>query len=187
MENPSPNATVPASHELQTLSSNVSASTKFDNGSYPHKALVIHIFKRVEIDDHNVESCSSKDFYSSLFCNTLKSHIIRRGHVTCFATVKLCNYFGGLHGWDIAALAERVAIARARKVVGEEDKEISLVDLRMSYLSSAPYDSELIVDGSVVRSGRYIILLSVEFKMKKTRKLTFTSHATFHNSPDSKL
>ncbi|MBA0646239.1 hypothetical protein Goklo_014218 [Gossypium klotzschianum] len=194
--------------------------------------------KRVGMHDPNVENYSSRDFYSNLLCNTLKTHTVRRGHVTCFATVTpaVANYFGGLHGGAVAAIAERVAIATTRTVVGE-DKEIFLVDLGMSYLSAAPKDvssfgflishfcyvekdlagkdriicmeswgdcnlqplpwdvhkpsfnmqAELIVDGAVVKSGRNITAVSIEFKMKKTGKLLFTSRATFHNSPLAKL
>ncbi|XVE77081.1 hypothetical protein DITRI_Ditri13aG0033300 [Diplodiscus trichospermus] len=85
-----------------------------------------------------------------------------------------------------AAIAERVAIATARTVVGE-DKDIFLGELGMSYLSAAPKDAELIVDGSVVRSGRNITVVAIEFRMKKTGKLVYTSRATFYNSPLSKL
>ncbi|GMI95776.1 hypothetical protein HRI_003246900 [Hibiscus trionum] len=191
MTNLSPKATIPLSQEPQMLSSIAAttiASTKSNYRSNPHEALVMHVFKSVGIDDPDVEGYNSKDFYSNILCNTLKTHTVQRGHVTCFATVKpyISNHFGGLHGGAVAALAERVAIATARTVVGE-DKEIFLVDLGMSYLSAAPNDAELIVEGSVVRSGRNITVVLVEFKMKKTRKLTFTSRATFHNSPISKL
>lgn len=46
---------------------------------------------------------------------------------------------GGLHGGVIAAIAERVAIATARTVVGE-DKELFLGELAISYLSAATID-----------------------------------------------
>ncbi|KAK8504124.1 hypothetical protein V6N13_132056 [Hibiscus sabdariffa] len=191
MANPSSKATLPASLEPQTSSSSTAAAatpTESDVRSKPFEPLITGFFKGVGVQDPNVENYASKDFYSNLLCNTLKTHTVRRGHVTCFATVKpsISNHYGGLHGGAVAAIAERVAIATARTVVGE-DKEIFLVDLGMSYLSAAPKDAELIVDGSVVRSGRNITLVSVEFKMKKTGKLAFTSRATFHNSPVSKL
>ncbi|KAE8679526.1 Signal recognition particle receptor protein isoform 1 [Hibiscus syriacus] len=191
MANPSSKATVLFSQEPQTISSTAAAattSTNSDDRTNSLEAQVIPFFKRVGSDDPNIENYTSKDFYSNLLCNTLKTHTVRRGHVSCFVTVKpsISNYFGGLHGGAVAAIAERVAVATARTVVGE-DKEIFLVDLGMSYLSAAPRDAELIVDGSVVRSGRNITVVSIEFKMKKTGKLTYTSRATFHNSPVSKL
>ncbi|MFQ6626754.1 hypothetical protein Gotur_004916 [Gossypium turneri] len=191
MANPSSKATDPGSRELQTSSTSpgrAATSTKSDDGANPYEPQVMGFFKSVGMHDPNVENYSSRDFYSNLLCNTLKTHTVRRGHVTCFATVTpaVANYFGGLHGGAVAAIAERVAIATTRTVVGE-DKEIFLVDLGMSYLSAAPKDAELIVDGAVVKSGRNITAVSIEFKMKKTGKLLFTSLATFHNSPLAKL
>ncbi|XVF22608.1 hypothetical protein REPUB_Repub12eG0186000 [Reevesia pubescens] len=133
-------STVPASLEPQTLSSS-SSTTKSDDRSLPYASDVLRFFKSVGISDPNVENYSSKDFYSNLLCNQLKTDTVRRGHVTCFATVKppIANYFGGLHGGAVAAIAERVAIATAWTVVGE-DKDIFLGELAMSYLSAAPKD-----------------------------------------------
>ncbi|XP_022769708.1 uncharacterized protein LOC111313308 [Durio zibethinus] len=193
MAKPFSKTTLPASQEPQTFSSSSAAvapatSTKSGDRSPPYATEVLHFFKNVGISDPNVENYSSKDFYSNLLCNHLKTDSVRRGHVTCFATVKppIANYFGGLHGGAVAAIAERVAIATARTVVGE-DKEIFLGELGMSYLSAAPKNAELIVEGSVVRSGRNITVVAIEFKMKKTGKLVYTSRATFYNSPISKL
>ncbi|KAG4187902.1 hypothetical protein ERO13_A08G129700v2 [Gossypium hirsutum] len=119
-------------------------------------------------------------------CPTWPRHLLGHRHTRCRLCFGLQNYFGGLHGGAVAAIAERVAIATSRTVVGV-DKEIFLVDLGISYLSAAPKDAELIVDGAVVKSGRNITAVSIEFKMKKTGKLLFTSRATFHNSPLAKL
>ncbi|XVF79997.1 hypothetical protein PTKIN_Ptkin15bG0035000 [Pterospermum kingtungense] len=173
-------STSPTSLEPQTLSS-----------SSPDDAAVssvMRFLKSVGISDPDVDNYSSKDFYSSLLCNHLKAGTVRRGHVTCFATVKpvISNYFGGLHGGAVAAIAERVAIATVRTVVGE-DKDVFLGELAMSYLSAAPKNAELIVEGSIVRSGRNITVVDILFKMKETGKLVYTSRATFYNSPIAKL
>ncbi|KAK8639724.1 hypothetical protein V6N13_138094 [Hibiscus sabdariffa] len=154
MANLSSKATVPASLDPQT-SSAAATSTESDVRSKPFEPLVM--------DPHRP---------------TWPRHLLRHRQTLYLQPLR------GLHGGAVAAIAERVAIATARTVVGE-DKEIFLVDLGMSYLSAAPKDAELIVDGSVVRSGRNITVVSVEFKMKKTGKLAFTSRATFHNSPVS--
>lgn len=90
MANPSSKATVPASRELQTSSSSpagAASSTKSDDGANPYEAQVMRFFKLVGMHDPNVENYSSRDFYSNLLCNTLKPQNVRRGHVTCFATV----------------------------------------------------------------------------------------------------
>ena len=47
--------------------------------------------------------------------------------------------------------------------------------------------AELVVDGSVVRSGRNLTVVSVEFKLKDSGKLAYTAHATFFNAVPSKL
>ncbi|XVE77080.1 hypothetical protein DITRI_Ditri13aG0033200 [Diplodiscus trichospermus] len=179
----------PASQEPQTVSSSDAADpTKSEERSPPYAPEVLRFFRSIGISDPNVEKYSSKDFYSNILCNHLNTATVRRGHVNCFATVKpaISNYYGGLHGGAVAAIAERVAIATARTVVGE-DKDIFLGELGMSYLSAAPKDAELIVDGSAVRSGRNITVVAIEFRMKKTGKLVYTSRATFYNSPMSKL
>jgi acyl-coenzyme A thioesterase 13 len=46
---------------------------------------------------------------------------------------------------------------------------------------------EVIVDGSVVRSGRNFTVVAVEFKLKKTGRLIYTARATFYNMPIAKL
>ncbi|XP_048334055.1 uncharacterized protein LOC107423523 [Ziziphus jujuba] len=136
------------------------------------------------VPDH----CKSNDFYSNLIGGVLKPLTISRGRVSCLLTVKpaVTNYFLGLHGGAVAAVAEAISIACARTVVAE-DTEIFLGELSMSYLSGAPLNSEVIVDGNVVRSGRNITVISVDFKLKKTSKLVFTARATFYNMPVAKL
>ncbi|KAJ4727000.1 acyl-coenzyme A thioesterase 13-like [Melia azedarach] len=134
------------------------------------------------------EDYFSKDFYSNIISGNLKVDKIERGHVTCHLTVHpvIANYYDGLHGGAVAAIAERVAIACAKTVIAE-DKEIFLGELSISYLSAAPKNEELIVDGSIVRSGKNVTVVATELKFKKTGKLAFTSRATFYNIPVAKL
>lgn len=49
----------------------------------------------------------------------------------------LKNFYGSLHGGAVAAVAEMVSVACARTVV-PEDKELSLGEMSISYLSGAP-------------------------------------------------
>jgi acyl-coenzyme A thioesterase 13 len=46
---------------------------------------------------------------------------------------------------------------------------------------------EVIVDGSVVRSGRNLSVVAVEFKLEKTGQLIYTARATFYHMPVAKL
>ncbi|RVW85124.1 hypothetical protein CK203_032884 [Vitis vinifera] len=49
------------------------------------------------------------------------------------------------------------------------------------------YYAELTVDASVVRSGRNVTVIAVEFKMRETSQLVYTARATFYNMPMAKL
>ncbi|OAY49218.1 uncharacterized protein LOC110614892 [Manihot esculenta] len=129
-----------------------------------------------------------KDFFSNLISPLLKADLVQRGHVSCIFSVlpAVTNYFNGLHGGAVAAIAERVAIACARTVVAD-DKEIFLAELSISYLSAAPKNEVVVVDGSVVRSGRNLTVVAMEFKIKKSRKLVYIARATFYHMPIAKL
>ncbi|KAL0002541.1 hypothetical protein SO802_016322 [Lithocarpus litseifolius] len=96
------------------------------------------------------------------------------------------NFYASLHGGAVAAIAEMVSIACARTVVAE-DKDIFLGDMSTSYLSGAPIHAEVMVDCSVVRSGRNLTVVAMELKVKKTGQLAYTAHATFYNMPIAKL
>lgn len=47
--------------------------------------------------------------------------------------------------------------------------------------------AELVVDGSVVRSGRSLTVVVVNFRPKESAKLAFMTRATFYNMPISSL
>ncbi|KDP28674.1 hypothetical protein JCGZ_14445 [Jatropha curcas] len=130
----------------------------------------------------------SKDFYSDLIRDLLKTDIVQRGRVSCVFSVlpAVTNLYNGLLGGAIGAIAERVAIACARTVVAE-DKNLFLGELSISYLSAAPQSEELVVDGSVVRSGRNLTVIAVEFRIKKSWKLVYIARATLYHMPVAKL
>ncbi|CAL9007041.1 unnamed protein product, partial [Prunus brigantina] len=131
---------------------------------------------------------AKKDSYSDLVRDLLEPLHISRGHVTCLVSVKpaVINFFAGFHGGAVAAVAEAVSIACARTVVAK-DKEIFLGELSISYLASAKKNAEVIVDASVVRSGRNLSVIALLFKLKKTGDLIYTARATFYHMPAAKL
>ncbi|XP_027108267.1 uncharacterized protein [Coffea arabica] len=131
---------------------------------------------------------SHPDAYSDLFRSCLKVQSIERGKISCLLTVKLpiLNIYGGMHGGAVASVAELVSHACARTVVGK-DKEIFLGELSTSYLSAAPNKANVIVDGSVVRSGRNLTVVAVEFKTEESGKLVYTSRATIYHLPTARL
>ncbi|KAM1252526.1 hypothetical protein ACFX13_041353 [Malus domestica] len=129
-----------------------------------------------------------KDTYSDIIRDLLKPLHISRGRVTCLVSVKpaVTNFYSGFHGGAIAAVAEAVSVACARTVVAN-DKELFLGELSVSYLSSATKNEEVIVDSSVVRSGRNLSVIALELKLKKTGRLVYTARATFYHTPVAKL
>ncbi|XP_004306827.1 PREDICTED: uncharacterized protein LOC101315085 [Fragaria vesca subsp. vesca] len=149
---------------------------------------LLKFLERVGISGDVPDHCNTEDFYSNIIGGFLKHLAILRGRVTCLVSVKpaVTNTFGGFHGGAIASVAEAVAFATARTIVAE-DKELFLGELSISYLSTAPKNAEVIVDGSVVRSGRNITVVEQEFKLKKTGNLVYTARATFYHMPVSKL
>ncbi|XP_028769121.1 uncharacterized protein LOC114726635 [Neltuma alba] len=133
-------------------------------------------------------NCDSYDFYSDILRSCLKVDSIQRGRISCTFIVKppLSNFFKSLHGGAFAAAVELVSIACARTVMAE-DKELFLGEISMAYLSGAMLNTELQVDGSVVKSGRNVTVVLLEFKQKKTGKLIYAARATFYNLPVAKL
>ncbi|PIN02326.1 HGG motif-containing thioesterase [Handroanthus impetiginosus] len=129
-----------------------------------------------------------KDSFSNLVGGVLKVISIERGKISCLLNVKapILNGYGGMHGGAVGAVAERVAIACARTVVGE-DKDLFLGELSVSYLSAAPHNAEVVIDGNVVRSGRNLTVVAVNFRLKESGRLAFMTRATFYNMPVSSL
>ncbi|XP_047977246.1 uncharacterized protein LOC125219340 isoform X1 [Salvia hispanica] len=132
---------------------------------------------------HNVD-----DSFSYLIGGGLKVTSIQRGKISCFLHVKapILNAYGGMHGGAVGAVAERVAIACARTVVGD-DKDLFLGELGLSYLSAAPHNAEVIIDANVVRTGRNVTVVAVNFRLKESGRLAFLTRATFYNMPMSSL
>lgn len=83
-------------------------------------------------------------------------------------------------------MIELLSIACARTIIAE-DKELFLGEISVSYLSAAPLNEEVLVEASVVKSGRNVTMVALEFKLKKTGKLIYIAHATFYNIPVAKL
>nr|GMC90834.1 acyl-coenzyme A thioesterase 13-like [Ipomoea batatas] len=130
----------------------------------------------------------AKDSFSHLTRGILKVQHIHPGKLTCLLVVKpaITNAFGGMHGGAVGSIAERVAIACARTVAGK-DKELFLGELSMSYLSAATVNAEVLVHGSVIRSGRNLTVVAMEFRLKDSEKLVYISRATLYHTPVASL
>ncbi|KAL0002539.1 hypothetical protein SO802_016320 [Lithocarpus litseifolius] len=146
------------------------------------------MFEDEEISGSVPEFCNTKDFYSDLIRAHLKPQTILRGRVSCLLSITpaINNVYRSVHGGAVASIAEIVSIACARTVVAES-KELFLGELSISYLSGAQTNAKVLVDGSVVRSGRNLTVVAVEFKLNKTEQLIYTARATFYHMPVAKL
>ncbi|KAK4578374.1 hypothetical protein RGQ29_028476 [Quercus rubra] len=107
-------------------------------------SMLIGFLQRMGINSDSVpDICKTKDFYSHLIHHIIKPDQVLRGRITCLLTVNpaLSNIYGNFHGGAVAAVAEKVSYACARTVVAE-DKDIFLGELSISYLSSAPVNTQ---------------------------------------------
>ncbi|XP_059651464.1 uncharacterized protein LOC132299047 [Cornus florida] len=174
--------------DISSSATTTAAAAMSDDVFTKYKSDVLRFFNRVGMSTHVPQRFDTKHFYSDLIGGLLKVQYLERGRISCLLAVKppVTNIYHGLHGGAVAAVAEMVSIACARTVVGK-DKELFLGELSVSYLSSAPENAELVIDGSVVRSGRNLTVTEVSFRLKKSEKLTYTARATFYNMPVASL
>lgn len=151
-------------------------------------ATVAKFFNDVGKPDLILPPADGKHFICDLIGGLLKPDRVERGHVSCLLRVlpAATNAYKGMHGAAVASVAEMISVACARTVVSE-DKELFLGELSMSYLSAAPINAELKVDASIIRSGRNLTVVAVEFRLKDSGNLTYTSRATLYTMPISSL
>ncbi|KAI5647286.1 hypothetical protein M9H77_33291 [Catharanthus roseus] len=173
-----------------TSSTSAAAETPLISEDIPsHIASAVEgFFNDVGYSNAIPPSLDYKDSYSDLFRQLLEVRSVDRGKISCLLTVKLpiLNYYKGMHGGAVAAVAEILSIASARTVVGK-DKELFLGESNTAYLSAAPHNAKVIVDASVVRSGRNLTVVLVEFKLEESGKLVYTSRSTFYHMPAASL
>ncbi|XP_027336567.1 acyl-coenzyme A thioesterase 13-like [Abrus precatorius] len=133
-------------------------------------------------------TCNTHAFFNGFIRSFIKVHLIQRGRISCSIVAKppICNGYGTLHGGAVATLVEVLATACARTVVAE-DKELFLGEVSISYLSGTPENEEVLANASVVKTGRNLTVVTIEFKMKKTGNLLYITHATLYNMPVASL
>ncbi|XP_051215967.1 uncharacterized protein [Lolium perenne] len=116
---------------------------------------------------------------------TVSSSPTPRVSCTLFVSSSATNAYNTLHGGAVAAVAEAVGMACARAAAG--DKEMFLGELSTAYLSAARLDTEVEVEGQILRKGRSVVVTTVEFRLKDSKKLCYTSRATFYIMPLASL
>ncbi|KAJ0968412.1 hypothetical protein J5N97_025329 [Dioscorea zingiberensis] len=126
-------------------------------------------------------------FYSDLLRSCLKADRIECGRIICSFVVNhaFTNHYNTLHGGAVGCLADAVTMACAKSVAG--DVELFVGETSTAYLSASRMNEEVEIDGRVVRKGRRVIVTSVEFRIKKTRRLLYTNHSTLYIMPAAKL
>nr|AFK36508.1 unknown [Lotus japonicus] len=134
------------------------------------------------------QNCNTNGFYDAFIRSFIKVDHIQRGRISCTIIAKppICNGYGTLHGGAVGVLVEVLSTACARTVVAE-DKQLSLGEVSISYLSGTPANEEVLANASVVKTGRNLTVVALEFKSKKNGNLLYITHATFYNMPVSGL
>ncbi|XP_061340185.1 uncharacterized protein LOC133286749 [Gastrolobium bilobum] len=134
------------------------------------------------------ENTNTHGFYNGFLRSFIKVDHIQRGRLACTVVAKapICNGFGTLHGGAVGSFVEVLSTACARTVVAE-DKELFLGEISISYLSATPINEEVLANASVVKTGRNLTVVALEFKLKKTGNFLYITHATFYNMPVASL
>ncbi|XP_054781268.1 uncharacterized protein LOC129288621 isoform X2 [Prosopis cineraria] len=179
-----PSTTLPQPHTLS-----YSTAPKLPREVDPlHASKTLAALQIWGINESLPQTSHANGFFSAFIRNFLNVERVQRGRIICTVSVEppISNYFETLHGGGLASVVELISIACARTVVAE-DKHIFLGELSMSYLSGAPVNAEVIADASVVKSGRNLTVVVLEFKFKKTEKLIYKARATFYSYPVAKL
>ncbi|XP_061359307.1 uncharacterized protein LOC133303408 [Gastrolobium bilobum] len=153
-----------------------------------HVSATLNFINKMGVAKPIPESCNTTGFYSHFIGSFINVDQIQRGRISCTVAVKppISNIYGTMHGGSVGSVIELLSTACARTVVAE-DKELFLGEISVSYLSGAPTNEEILADASVVKGGRNVTIVALEFKLKKTGNLMYIAHATFYNFPVAKL
>ncbi|XP_040382330.1 acyl-coenzyme A thioesterase 13-like [Oryza brachyantha] len=147
-------------------------------------------FRGLGVDAPLPAAADRSDAYSALVRGVLSSATVSAAgppRVSCTLTIShaAINAYNTIHGGMVMGVAEAVGMACARAAVG--DKEMFLGELSTAYLSAARLNSEMEVEAQILRKGRSVVVTTVEFRLKETKKLCYLSRATFYIMPVSSL
>ncbi|XP_020673048.1 acyl-coenzyme A thioesterase 13 isoform X4 [Dendrobium catenatum] len=158
-----------------------------DHHKQPSTARTIGFFKTLGLFNNIPEASERKDFYSDIIRSLLKVDYIDRGRVFCTLKVNaaVVNIYNTLHGGAVASVAEMVGLACVQTVAG--DKEFFLGEFSTAYLAAAGLDTEVEVEGSILRQGRSVVVTNIDFRIKESKKLAYTARATYYIMPAASL
>ncbi|KAF7834085.1 acyl-coenzyme A thioesterase 13-like [Senna tora] len=110
-------------------------------------------------------------FLEPLVLYGLRIDLIERGRVVCSMKIprRLLNTHNSLHGGATATMVDLVGSA-AICTMGAPTVGVS-VEINVTYLDAAYADEDIEIEAKILRIGKAIAVVSVEFKNKKTGKV----------------
>ncbi|KAL0923651.1 hypothetical protein M5K25_007716 [Dendrobium thyrsiflorum] len=158
-----------------------------DHHKQPSAAQTIGFLKSLGLYKNIPEASERKGFYSDIIRSLLKVDHIDRGRILCTLKVNaaVVNSYNTLHGGAVASVAEMVGLACVQTAAG--DKDFFLGEFSTAYLAAAGLDTEVEVEGSIVRQGRSVVVTNIDFRIKESKKLAYTARATYYIMPAASL
>ncbi|KAL6639405.1 hypothetical protein ACP70R_023135 [Stipagrostis hirtigluma subsp. patula] len=155
-----------------------------------HRDRALRFFRFHGADEPLPASAERPDAHAALVRSLLSSAAVSASpapRVSCTLTVSpaAANVYNTLHGGAVAAVAEAVGMACASAAAG--GKELFLGELGTTYLAAARVNSEVDIEAQILRKGRSVIVITIEFRLKDIEKLCYTSRATFYIMPVARL
>ncbi|CAN6483050.1 unnamed protein product [Victoria cruziana] len=125
--------------------------------------------------------------YDSLICSCIRLDEVLRGRLLCSFTVlpHLLNTGKFLHGGATASLVDIVGSA-VILTTGAPTTGVSL-EISVSYLDSAYLNEEIEVEAKVLRVGKAIAVVNVEFRKKGNGRIVATGRHTKYLVISSRL
>ncbi|KAG8383344.1 hypothetical protein BUALT_Bualt04G0002700 [Buddleja alternifolia] len=136
--------------------------------------------------ESTVDSMNER-FIEPMVMQGIKIDHIERGRILCSFTVppRLLNSGNTLHGGATAALVDVVGSAVIH-TMGAPTTGVS-VEINVSYLDGAYVGEEIEIESKVLRVGKAIAVVSVEFRSKKTGKTIAQGRHTKYLAVSSKM
>ncbi|KAK8956817.1 hypothetical protein KSP39_PZI000785 [Platanthera zijinensis] len=154
--------------------------------SPPYTAPVENFFWRIRRHQDILEDSERKNFYSDMIVCHLKVDRNESGRIYCTLKVdaSCANPHNTLHGGVVASVAAEVGLACAKMMAGEE---FFLGEHNTAYLAAAGINAEIEVEGCILRKGRSVIVTCINFRIKESKKLAYTTRSTYYVMPVASL
>uniref|UniRef100_A0A2P2QM72 Thioesterase domain-containing protein n=1 Tax=Rhizophora mucronata TaxID=61149 RepID=A0A2P2QM72_RHIMU len=134
-----------------------------------------------------IESLPPK-FFESFMLEGVRPELIQPGRLLCSFKVpyRLLNAGNSLHGGATATLVDLTGSAAMYTVIGDRPSGVS-VEINVSYLDAAYVDEEIEIEAKVLRVGKAIAVVSIEFRNKATGKIIAQGRHTKYLLATSKM